>query len=190
MWPFFLEQSGGRATSLPQQDNELPKRWKVTLPTLELKGSVGAGKRRGEWWWRRDLIHIKWSGDGRHSVSSCTGCRSTTKRVTWDVLCLYRVYWFIPAASAWLPSASPPADRKQRKTADQSTRPLRPFQTPPEANAGPMPLEASSSPKKNTFPCEDSGIYLGHLIKEPKTSHLGWCRRGRSSKNIVQDCQR
>lgn len=36
MLPFFPEQSQGPVTSLPQQDNALPKWWKEILPRLEL----------------------------------------------------------------------------------------------------------------------------------------------------------
>lgn len=70
MRPFFLEQSGGRVTSLPEQDNELPKWWKVILPRSQLNGLVvragGGGKVGGHW--GTDLIHIKRRQDGHHSV--------------------------------------------------------------------------------------------------------------------------
>lgn len=40
MRPFFPEQSQGPVTSLPEQDNALPKWRKVILPRLELNEVV------------------------------------------------------------------------------------------------------------------------------------------------------
>lgn len=49
MLPFFPEQSQGPVTSLPDQDNALPKWWKEILPRLELNEVVvwGRGEEKG-----------------------------------------------------------------------------------------------------------------------------------------------
>lgn len=158
MWPFFLERSGGRVTSLPQRDNELPKRWKVTLPRLELKG-VGGGVQAsgGAADGGTDLIHIKWSGDGHRSVSSCAGRHSSTKR--WREIFLVSVSHLLihPGGLCLAALRVTPSRHSQKgnqeKKADLSAP--RPFQTPLEASTDPMLLEGNCSQKekkKNAFP--------------------------------------
>ena len=62
MLPFFPEQSQGPVTSLPEQDNALPKWWKEILPRLGVEWGGGAEQEEGE------AIHFKWGKDAGHSV--------------------------------------------------------------------------------------------------------------------------
>lgn len=120
MLPFFPERSQGPVTSLPEQDNALPKWWKEILPRLELNEVVVRAEERG----RRFTLN-----GGKMLVTRCSlaGAITHLKRdCVRLLLCLYGIYSVIHSSNLYLSAGCPLCHPQQtlqlaqRKKADLS----------------------------------------------------------------------
>lgn len=106
MLPFFPEQSQGPVTSLPEQDNALPKWWKEILPRMEVNEVVVRTREEAD-----RVDSLKWGGKMLVVRCSLAGAITHLKRDCETALVSVQYLFSHSSRSllslCWLPSASP-----------------------------------------------------------------------------------